>query len=297
MSIIRDFARIKHHTITTIGATFSIPPQEDFTLGLGTTQSWSPTDLYVSEIGVNETDNKAFIRIGNSINEFSFTGGTSSIPNLEQVLQTGNDGGTYSIILNNQNSNQQLYIGADEFDSPQDFILYQEDLGLGSGTQIRVLDTSVGSGSLRISSNTAAINLNNISSTMSTSFGLGDKIFTMGINELGGTHSINKNTRFETNIITSNNTPLDITISPQSNITMLNVSVLGISNTNTYGGKLYSVYRGSTQISSTDKVEKTTFSSATSDIIFNSGNYKVRLTGEVSTTITWYISGEIIRQG
>ena len=67
--------RISHHTITT-GATFSVPPQEDFT-AVGAS-AWTPNDLALSEIGVDELNNKAFIRIGSVINEFSFGGATFS---------------------------------------------------------------------------------------------------------------------------------------------------------------------------------------------------------------------------
>ena len=89
-SIINQYSRIKHHTITT-GATFTVPTQEDFTL-VGS-QSWTPTDVALSEIGVDELNKKAFIRIGDGIKEFLFdkatdvdwidfnlTGATDSIP-------------------------------------------------------------------------------------------------------------------------------------------------------------------------------------------------------------------------
>lgn len=78
MAIIPNKTRIKHHTINGAGLTFSLPPQDDFTkdYNLGTTQSWVKENLYYSEIGVNQTDNRAFIRIGSNINEFQFVGGT-----------------------------------------------------------------------------------------------------------------------------------------------------------------------------------------------------------------------------
>lgn len=73
--IINQYSRLSHHTVTTSGTTFSVPTQEDFSI-IGTTSAWTSTDLTLSEIGVNEADNKAYIRIGNNINEFNF--GTSS---------------------------------------------------------------------------------------------------------------------------------------------------------------------------------------------------------------------------
>lgn len=70
MGIIPQYSRIAHHTLYgSTGLTFTIPPTEDFTDG-----SWNVngTELFLSEIGVSEDDNKAYIRIGNNINEFNF---------------------------------------------------------------------------------------------------------------------------------------------------------------------------------------------------------------------------------
>jgi hypothetical protein len=61
-------SRISHHTLTTPGMSFSVPLQENFTL-----VGWTPQNLVLSEIGVNEGDNTAFIRIGDNINQFSFS--------------------------------------------------------------------------------------------------------------------------------------------------------------------------------------------------------------------------------
>jgi hypothetical protein len=76
MAIIAQYSRLSNHTILD-GLTFSIPSQEDFTIsGSG---SWTKYDLALSEIGVDELGNKAYIRIGNSINEFVFSTSTQSI--------------------------------------------------------------------------------------------------------------------------------------------------------------------------------------------------------------------------
>jgi len=76
MSIIAQYSRISHHTILD-GLTFSVPSQEDFTIsGPG---SWTQYDLALSEIGVDEIGNKAFIRIGSSINEIAFVGSIETI--------------------------------------------------------------------------------------------------------------------------------------------------------------------------------------------------------------------------
>ena len=72
MSKITQYSRISHHTIAgsaSAGLTFSVPAQEDFTDG-----SWTPYDLALSEIGVNEQDEKVYIRIDDEIKEFAFIG-------------------------------------------------------------------------------------------------------------------------------------------------------------------------------------------------------------------------------
>ncbi len=77
MGIIKQNSRISHHTIFGPGAsgqTFSVPGTEDFTDG-----TWTPNDLSLSEFGINEQDNKLFIRIGNNINEIPFN---STVPDI-----------------------------------------------------------------------------------------------------------------------------------------------------------------------------------------------------------------------
>ncbi len=56
-------ARIKHHSISST-ASFSVPASENFTDG-----TWNPTNLVLNEIGVNETTESVFIRIGSSIHQ------------------------------------------------------------------------------------------------------------------------------------------------------------------------------------------------------------------------------------
>lgn len=95
MAKITGYNRNSQQTITTLGGTFSIPPSEDFTDG---TWNSNGSELCLSEIGINETDNKAYVRIGNNINQFSFVGGVNG-NNLSQTLAIGNNSGTYSIIM------------------------------------------------------------------------------------------------------------------------------------------------------------------------------------------------------
>ena len=71
MSLITQYSRISHHTITPSGTTFTVPSQEDFT---SSTSPWTTTDLALSEFGVNEADNKLYVRIGTHINEVFLNG-------------------------------------------------------------------------------------------------------------------------------------------------------------------------------------------------------------------------------
>jgi hypothetical protein len=62
-----QYSRISHHTSSITGTTgipFTVPATEDFTNG-----SWTPFDLALSEIGVDEFQEKVFIRVGNNIKE------------------------------------------------------------------------------------------------------------------------------------------------------------------------------------------------------------------------------------
>ena len=61
MSIIKQYSRLSHHTVSTTGSAFTIPSGsiEDFTGG-----TWEITDLVKSEIGVNEMTGLVSIRIG-----------------------------------------------------------------------------------------------------------------------------------------------------------------------------------------------------------------------------------------
>ena len=89
--IITQNSRISHHTLTGVGMTFSVPLQEDFTLR-GSTVSWTSTDLALSEIGVNEYDGTAFIRVGSEIKELQFTtASTTPQTSLTETVATRTD--------------------------------------------------------------------------------------------------------------------------------------------------------------------------------------------------------------
>ena len=108
--IIQQNSRISHHTTTT-GETFSVPSQEDFTTTNVAIAPWTANDLALSEIGVDEANNRVFIRVGSNINEFLTTDRSSlfasysisgtvtqdiSIPTTIKLNLTGNTDYSYS---------------------------------------------------------------------------------------------------------------------------------------------------------------------------------------------------------
>lgn len=66
MGRITQYSRISHHTTSGFPNTaFTIPASSDFTDG-----TWTIYDLALSEIGVNETDSRVFIRCDSEVKEF-----------------------------------------------------------------------------------------------------------------------------------------------------------------------------------------------------------------------------------
>jgi hypothetical protein len=99
-----QFSRISHHTValsaTTLftGSTFTVPGSELID------DTWSIYDLALSEIGVDEFRDKAYIRIGSNIKEITLGTGTTT-PNLNQVLIAGNSTGGQGISMDNDQIN------------------------------------------------------------------------------------------------------------------------------------------------------------------------------------------------
>jgi len=61
---IEQYSRLIHHRLTSEGVRFTNPTSNDHTDG-----TWSPTDLYIGEIGINVTDDKMYFRTNNGIIE------------------------------------------------------------------------------------------------------------------------------------------------------------------------------------------------------------------------------------
>jgi hypothetical protein len=74
---IEQFSRLINHRVTGQGITFTNPTSNDHT-----DETWSDTDLYIGEIGINVTDDTIFMRTNNGIVQISTStasGGTASV--------------------------------------------------------------------------------------------------------------------------------------------------------------------------------------------------------------------------
>jgi hypothetical protein len=91
MAKLTQYSRISHHTIYgATGSTFSVPSSEDFTDG-----TWNIYDLALSEIGVNETDKKAYMRIDTEVKEFAWAG-TSTTGATNSIIMSDDSGAIYN---------------------------------------------------------------------------------------------------------------------------------------------------------------------------------------------------------
>jgi hypothetical protein len=80
MAKIEQFSRLINHRLSTSGQTFTIPVSNDHT-----DETWLATDLYIGEIGINVTDDKAYFRSNNGIVQLAT--GTSSSGSTSSVAQ------------------------------------------------------------------------------------------------------------------------------------------------------------------------------------------------------------------
>ena len=106
MSLITQYSRISHHTISgSMSATFSVPTSEDFTDG-----TWTTRDLALSEFGVNEDSKKLYVRINDEVKEIQFAGATGGgAGTLSDTLALGNTTGANWINVNSGYGLQGTY--------------------------------------------------------------------------------------------------------------------------------------------------------------------------------------------
>lgn len=93
-----EYSRLLLKRSNTAGVVPTVPPITATTLN-----QFTPTDLFVGEMFANVEDDRAWIRTNNGIIEFNFTGSTGSgstvIPTLTQVLNSGNTTGGFDILF------------------------------------------------------------------------------------------------------------------------------------------------------------------------------------------------------
>jgi len=80
---INQYSRISHHTITgSQSKTFTVPTTEDFTSG-----NWTIYDLALSEFGVNEYYQTAFLRVGSQVKQIELSSlATASTPGTASAV-------------------------------------------------------------------------------------------------------------------------------------------------------------------------------------------------------------------
>ena len=197
MSKITQYSRISHHTL--------VPSSEDFTDG-----SWTSYDLAFSEIGVNESDKKVYIRIDDEIKEFQFSGSTAGGENLDTTLSLGNNTGTYSIEMGTT-----TYISSENGNGEIHF-----DYG-GTADEVRIVSNNVGGYD-------SYLLVDDLTSQLKSSFGSSYS----SITTTEGLISIESTDGSNTSLITIDNTTVNITsdliMSDSSDISFINSTYTGL---------------------------------------------------------------------
>jgi hypothetical protein len=301
MSKIVQYSRISHHTIggtASSGLTFSTPLSEDFTDG-----SWTNFDLALSEIGVNEQDKRVYIRIDDEIKELQLAGSTFSGDTLAQVLSNGNTTDGENIIMN---ASSVLLSGSGEtltlFSDTNIYSIKQSspggplqsvDIGTSDSVSILSTDSSNYSSEIKVATNSVYLKSLDIPT---------NDFYTLKVEKDGIKHTsdvMNEPVVYSLGFIgTANATPditntIDVSGFSGSVITVDGiVTAQGTLTGKGYGAKLFATFKyyGGTlsQISTTDKAEKTDFATATSNITTSGTNIIVQVTGEAATNINWW---------
>ena len=187
-----EYSRLLLKRSNTAGVTPTIPPVTATTLN-----QFTPTDLFVGEMFVNVEDDRAWVRTNNSIIEFNFTGGTSGstvIPNLTQVLNSGNTTGGFDILF--PSGSKPVYTGLASGGTSQ-------YLGLdASGNTIIVTGATGGSGTSGSSGSSGRNGSSGINGTSGSSGTSGVSGLGLFLPLSGGT--VTGNTTFTQNVYLTN---------------------------------------------------------------------------------------------
>lgn len=265
MGLVTQFSRISHHTIFGFtGSTFSVPVTEDFTTG-----SWTIYDLALSEIGVNETDEKAYIRIGNSIKEFNFGAGvTGSAGATGPQGATGPAGATGPSITGTQSLSQTLQIG--NYAATQSIRMGTGKIISDNGdSTLTLTDTSFYYQAGTISYSQPYMNYSSAVYTLNREF----QTITDNLSDMW---SFNTNELGSPNVVFS----IDGVING-----------FGTTSSEAYTARLFAGFKciGGTfsQIGALDIVENKDFVNATSYIITDGVKVILQVEGETNKTINW----------
>jgi hypothetical protein len=107
---IEQFSRLVNHRLTGSGVPFTVPTSNDHT-----DETWSNTDLYIGEIGINVTDDTIYMRTNNGIIQIAT--GTVSSGSASATIWTFNGsevviGATYTATAVIRNSNGFTDLGS-----------------------------------------------------------------------------------------------------------------------------------------------------------------------------------------
>lgn len=271
MGIIQQNSRISFHTLTSAGATFSVPSQEDFT---SSTYPWTINDLCLSEIGVNETDVKAYIRIGSDIKELAFAGATGATggggENLTQTLAIGNTMSGYIYSPSNTNGIYVDDVYAQIFGSDPNYTSVVTASPYQIGLSSQDLSTYVTS-AIYIAPSEIQSQVGNYATTVVES-----RRSSAVVTTSSATASLYSNNI----IIDDQMVSMKVHIIGNSTSPYNSYSAHLIATFNRYGGTTY-------QISTTDIVEKSSFGSGVTSTIETDGtDILVKVVGD-SSHINW----------
>lgn len=191
---IEQYSRLLLHRVTGQGAVFTVPTSNDHT-----DETWSETDLYIGELGINVTDDTIWMRTNNGIVQiatWTASGAGGSASNNIWILNGSNEielGGTYSPTAVVRNNNSFVDLGSSS--------LRFKDLYLGGASDGKtIINTNLGF-TIRDSvghiitmdnfgSNTANITIATQSSTALKTRPLHIQSQTSAINEFGSCRAI-----------------------------------------------------------------------------------------------------------
>ncbi len=308
MAIIQQISRFEFHTLTST-ASFTIPLQEDFTLN-SSTLSWVNTDLGLSEIGVSEGNQKAFIRIGPSIKEFQFNSGGAT-GGLQSVLAIDNTSGTNNIIMGTS-TNIHSSDGGGQLDLDYSFpnsVLLSTDNATLATSHLQVYDSSnifndpSSNGSILLSTNNVNLQLHNTTSTI--------ELIAKTISLIGQAQTYtNGQWIYKTNEIQTINTTVStiidtITVGTIQRLCTIKAYVNGYAASPGigYGAELFGTFKFNTGsglvniIGSVSKIEKTEFAGASCDLVESGfdNTFNITVNGVTSSSINWVVRYEYLQ--